>query len=89
MKYTIEKLDRDVWKETCIPVAWTSEYYYDITVDRTEDGFSIPIVKKKFDRPFFHDPNAYEYPVEGHRIWGMTAGAIRHLCAVWKRVIPK
>lgn len=33
---------------------------------------------------FLQDPNAYSYPVDGHNIWGMTAGAIRHLCAVWK-----
>lgn len=34
---------------------------------------------------FLADPNAYEYPYEGHVIWGMTAGAIRHFCAAWKR----
>ena len=33
---------------------------------------------------FLQDPQAYNYIVEGHNIWGMTAGAIRHLCAVWK-----
>lgn len=35
---------------------------------------------------FLGDPNAYSYLVEGHTIWGMTAGAIRHLCAVWRQM---
>ena len=30
-------------------------------------------------------PDAASYPWEGHSIWGMTAGAIRHLCAAWDR----
>ncbi len=25
------------------------------------------------------------FPVGGHVIWGMTAGAVRHFCAAWKR----
>lgn len=36
---------------------------------------------------FLQDPNAASYTVNGHVIWGMTAGAIRHLCAVWKRIM--
>lgn len=28
-------------------------------------------------------PDASGYPFQGHRIWGMTAGAIRHLCSAW------
>lgn len=34
---------------------------------------------------FMEDPGAMEYPFEGHVIWGMTAGAIRHLCRAWAR----
>ena len=34
---------------------------------------------------FLADPYAAAYPVDGHSIWGMTAGAIRHLCAAWTR----
>lgn len=30
-------------------------------------------------------PEASEYAVGGHVIWGMTAGGIRHLCAAWRR----
>lgn len=34
---------------------------------------------------FLNDPQAASYPVGGHVIWGMTAGAIRHLCAAWRQ----
>ena len=34
---------------------------------------------------FMARPNAASYPFGGHEIWGMTAGAIRHLCAAWER----
>ncbi len=37
---------------------------------------------------FLERPNAASYPFGGHEIWGMTAGAIRHLCAAWKRAFP-
>lgn len=38
---------------------------------------------------FLKDRNAANYSVDGHVIWGMTAGAIRYLCAVWKQMETK
>lgn len=36
--------------------------------------------------PFFLErPEAGSYQVEGHVIWGMTAGAIGHLCRAWRQ----
>ncbi len=37
---------------------------------------------------FLARPNAASYPFGGHEIWGMTAGAIRHLCAAWRQAFP-
>lgn len=34
---------------------------------------------------FLARPGAASFPWGGHDIWGMTAGAVRHLCAAWKR----
>ena len=34
---------------------------------------------------FLSRPNAGSYEWGGEVIWGMTAGAIRHLCEAWKR----
>lgn len=36
-------------------------------------------------RYFLERPDARSFSVEGHVIWGMTAGAIRHFCDAWKR----
>lgn len=36
-------------------------------------------------RFFLDRPNAGSYPINGHTIWGMTAGAIRHFCDAWTR----
>ena len=34
---------------------------------------------------FFARTGAASFPWDGHDIWGMTAGAVRHLCEAWKR----
>lgn len=36
-------------------------------------------------RFFLERPHASSFLVDGHTIWGMTAGAIRHFCAAWER----
>ena len=34
---------------------------------------------------FLEKPDEMSWTVEGHVIWGMTAGAIRYLCKAWKK----
>lgn len=34
---------------------------------------------------FLEHPQNTSYGVQGHTVWGMTAGAIRHLCAAWRQ----
>ena len=34
---------------------------------------------------FLERPTNSSYGVQGHTVWGMTAGAIRHLCAAWRQ----
>ena len=38
---------------------------------------------------FLKHPDAGSYQIDGHVIWGMTAGAIRHLCDAWLRTVQK
>ena len=38
---------------------------------------------------FLASPHAPQYPVNGHIIWGLTAGAIRRFCAAWQRAAKK
>jgi len=75
MKYEILKLNKSDWKGTLLPISYTSEYYYDISVNKIEDGFSIPIQKKKFDKPFTHTPEDGEYPDKLFEDWWEKAEA--------------
>jgi len=71
----IQKLDKKYWKGTPLPVSYTSEYYYDISVDKTVDGFNIPIEKKKFETPFTHVPEDADYPDKLYEDWWENAEA--------------
>ena len=71
----IQKLDKKDWKGTSLPISYTSEYYYDISINKTEDGFNIPIQKKKFDKPFTHVPEDGEYPDKLYEDWWEKAEA--------------
>ena len=42
----IVELCKENWKGTLLPVSYSSDYYYDICIEKTEDGFRIPIRKK-------------------------------------------
>ena len=41
------------------------------------------LLRPLFDR-FLSGPGRWAYDVEGHRVWGMTAGAIGQLCRAWR-----
>ena len=71
----IQKLDKKEWKGTPLPVSYTSQYYYDISIDKTADGFSIPIQKKRFEKPFTHVPEDGEYPDKLYEDWWENAEA--------------
>lgn len=75
MQYLIQKLDKEKWKSTALPISYTSKYYYDISVRRTESGFDIPIQKKAFDRPFTHVPEDGDYPDKLYEDWFAAAEA--------------
>ena len=74
-EYKIQKLEKEKYKGTYIPVSYTSEYYYDIRIDKKDDGFIIPIIKKKFDKPFTHLPSDGEYPDRLYEDWWENAEA--------------
>lgn len=80
MEYIIQKLDKEKWKGTRLPVSYTSEYYYDISIDKTVDGFNIPIQKKKFEKPFTHVPEDGAYPDELYAEWWEKAEAYGIVC---------
>lgn len=62
MNYTINYLPKEVWKGTIIPIRYTTNQYYDVVVDKMEDGFSVQIEKKNFIHPVTHTPEEYDFP---------------------------
>ena len=74
-EYTITELEKEKWKGTLLPVSYTSHYYYDISVNKTENGFYIPIEKKKFAEPFTHLPEDGDYPDKLYEDWWEDAKA--------------
>ena len=73
--YEIQKLERDTWKGTMLPVDYTSAEYYDISVNRTGSGFQIPIEKKPFEHVFTHRSEDGEYPDRLYEDWWEGAEA--------------
>ena len=73
--YVIEKLEKERWKGTNLPVSYTSGSYYDISVEKTAEGFDIGIRKKTFETPFTHVPEDGEYPDRLYEDWWENAQA--------------
>ena len=71
----IQELNKEKWKGTPLPVSYSSDHYYDICIDKTEDGFSIPIRKKRFTETFTHHPEDGEYPDRLYEDWWENASA--------------
>lgn len=74
-EYNIQKLDKEKWKGTPLPVSYTSNYYYDISINKLNDGFDIPIKKMKFEKPFTHVPEDGAYPDKLYEDWWENACA--------------
>lgn len=61
MEYNAIHLPKDKWKGTIIPITYTTDQYYDVSVNQVENGFRIEIDKKKFITPITHTPKEYDY----------------------------
>ena len=71
----IHKLRKDTWKGTLLPIEYTSKEYYDVNMQRTDDGFQISIQKKKFTKPFIHSLKDCEYHDKLYEDWWEGAEA--------------
>lgn len=77
MEYDIVPLPKEQWKGRIIPMRYTTEEYYDVSVQEGE-GFRVEIAKKKFETPVTHTPEEYDFPDklyeehwEGAYAWGV------------------
>lgn len=80
MEFEIVHLPKDNYKGTIIPIRYQTEQYYDVIVNKTEQGFCIEIEKKNFEAPVVHYPEEYDFPDklyadhwENAYAWGVLA----------------
>jgi predicted N-acetyltransferase YhbS len=62
MEYEIIHLPKEKWKDALIPLKYTTNQYYDVTVNKNVKGFSVEIEKKDFAEPVTHSPEEYDFP---------------------------
>ena len=62
MEHTLIYLPKEQWEGTAVPIAYTTEEYYDIAVEREEDGFAMKMKKRRFAQPVTHTPEEYDFP---------------------------
>ncbi|MFD2114542.1 GNAT family N-acetyltransferase [Paenibacillus yanchengensis] len=58
MEYEIIHLPKEKWKGTVIPLKYTTDTYYDVCVDKTENGYGIAIEKQAFLEPITYASEA-------------------------------
>lgn len=61
-KYKIIHLPKEQWKNTVIPMSYTTHEYYDVKMEHVEKGYQINIEKTKCSFPISHYPEEYDFP---------------------------
>ena len=62
MKYEITHLPKESWKGTILPMGYETKQYYDVKLNKTEQGYQIEIEKKDFDHIVVHTAEENDYP---------------------------
>ncbi len=62
MEYTITSLPKEKWKGKILPMGYTSQEYYDVEMQKYDNGYTVNIVKKTFTEPVEHTPEEYDFP---------------------------
>lgn len=75
MKFEVIHLPKEQWKGQMIPMEYTTEEYFDISVVKKETGFCVEMEKKKFDKPVHHHPEEYDFPDKLYEEWCENACA--------------
>lgn len=55
-------LPKEQWQGTIVPLRYTTEEYYDVTVEEEKSGYNIKMEKCKFMTPVSHYPEEYDFP---------------------------
>lgn len=58
----IVHLPKEKWEGHVVPIGYTTNEYYDFSMNRNENGFNISIEKKALSKPITHTPDEHDYP---------------------------
>ena len=61
MEYKIVHLAKEKWKGHIIPIKYITKQYYDVVVDKKENGFSVNVEKKDFVEVVTHTPEECDF----------------------------
>ena len=61
-KYKIIHLPKEQWKDTIIPMRYTTNEYYNVKIHNSEKGYQVNLEKTKLDSPISHFPEEYDFP---------------------------
>lgn len=77
--YKIIPLPKEQWKNTPIPMRYTTEKYFDVKIENTGEHFRADFVKTKLTEPISHYPEEYDFPDKLYQdhwdkayAWGIT-----------------
>lgn len=78
MTYEIVHLPKEKWKGTLLPINYRTDKYYDVCVNKKDNGFVVEVEKKDFAEPVTHTQEDNDFPdklYEDHRehayAWGV------------------
>ena len=60
--HPIIPLPKSQWEGVIIPMRYTTEEYYDVNVEKSEDGYQVKVIRQKFETPVSHYPEEYDFP---------------------------
>ncbi|MDY3072990.1 MAG: GNAT family N-acetyltransferase [Eubacteriales bacterium] len=69
MNYRIEYLPRERWKGEIVPIGYTTDDYFDVSVTQSPAGFAVSFEKKPFPAPVTHSPEEYDFPDRLYADW--------------------
>lgn len=61
-EYKIIPLPKEQWKNTVIPMRYTTEEYYAVEIEKNENGYHVDFVKKQLEEAISHYPEEYDFP---------------------------
>ncbi len=59
---TIKRIFKKDYEGRILPIKYTTDYYYDVSLTRVDDGWKADFSVARFPSPVTHTPEEYDYP---------------------------